>query len=330
MGFSEDVDAFARNMPRRRVRLLSGLGLGLIFCVDASATLCLRDPDIILLLVLRVAAMCLLGGLAVAVGSPQSSSVQIASLNEPLIPSTAKDVQGQTKRCKKLAPRRQVASAISVSCLLVCSSAAQFFVGLKALRFPGAERWQVVCFALMVLCINGESWFVERLVHVLTAEEGFLVPALHRHRLLLAKRAGAVCDMCEVKSEQMYFCSQCDFDVCPKCFARRDTSQAEGMLRGDRGVKDYHITRSTAQYLRQTWALIVAPNLLLITGALACLGLNSVAGLYLPSLQGELFDTMFVAHSVCRAGSDPESDSGSDTCEVLQQVGLPYVVSSRR
>lgn len=105
------------------------------------------------------------------------------------------------------------------------------------------------------------------------------------HRLIRAPRLGAVCDMCEEKSEQMYFCPQCDFDVCPKCFQRKDKSQAEGMLRGDRGIKDEHMQRTVGQYLGQAWSLVVAPNLLLLLCALGFLSLNSAMGLLLPGLQ---------------------------------------------
>merc|ERR1719424_387171 len=76
------------------------------------------------------------------------------------------------------------------------------------------------------------------MVNTQTAEEGFLVPEFHPHRLTFAANLPLHnCDMCRNKCSSMYRCQLCDFDACPACFNKKDKATGEGILRGDKGVK---------------------------------------------------------------------------------------------
>ncbi|KOO30462.1 ATP-binding cassette superfamily [Chrysochromulina tobinii] len=158
-------------------------------------------------------------------------------------------------------------------------------------------------FFMCVLLINAEAFVANRLVNVLCAEEGFLVPEFHQHRLFFTKVDGHVCDMCHNSSQNMYRCDVCDFDSCPACFNKKDKCTSEGIMRGDKGVRDV-LDVGRFEYLMRGVRLI-RPHLLLFLFALACLMGQSIASLVVPHFQGQIFDRIIEAHHVCT--DDPSS-----------------------
>ena len=189
------------------------------------------------------------------------------------------------------------------------STIAQVFVGVKCISFVGA--WpesetlltaQGALLGVTVALINAESFVVTRLINILTAEEGFLVPEFHEHRLFFtAGLPGHWCDLCRVPSNDMYRCRTCDWDACPACFKKKDKSTGEGVMRGDKGVKSSTDVGRWAYFRRAV--RLVAPHVPLFLVALGCLVATSVVNLFLPNFQGEIFDHVIDAHHSCTGGN---------------------------
>ena len=92
--------------------------------------------------------------------------------------------------------------------------------------------------AFGVLMINIEAFLLKRLINTATAEEGFLVPEFHPHRLRFRTNMSLhYCDLCRNKTKDVYRCHICDFDACPACFNKKDKATGEGILRSDKGIK---------------------------------------------------------------------------------------------
>lgn len=101
----------------------------------------------------------------------------------------------------------------------------------------------------------------------------------------------------------MYRCDVCDFDSCPACFNKKDKCTSEGIMRGDKGVRDV-LDVGRFEYLMRGVRLI-RPHLLLFLFALLCLMGQSIASLVVPHFQGQIFDRIIEAHHVCT--DDPSS-----------------------
>lgn len=186
------------------------------------------------------------------------------------------------------------------------------------------SRYPCVQGALMgasVLFVNIEAWLVKRLVNALTAEEGFLVPEFHKHRLYFRVDLPMHrCDMCRNQSRGgMYHCQMCDFDVCPACFNKKDKATGEGILRGDKGVKQgEHLTFT--QYLGRAMRLVL-PHIPLFVVAIACLASKSIINLFLPNLQGRILDHVVAARAACAANASAAlSDGTPDTAPACDEA----------
>ena len=86
-------------------------------------------------------------------------------------------------------------------------SASQVFVGIKCISFEGTWHESRAAMTLQgalrggsVVLINAEAWLANRIVHALTAEEGFLVPEFHPHPLYFQDTLLHHCDMCRAKT----------------------------------------------------------------------------------------------------------------------------------
>ena len=282
--------------------------------------------DTLVLLVIRVVCTLLLVVLAVTVGRPKLDDlVDNANRCQPCQPLLINAGEGQLHALSSAAKtehlesyeRRKIAAVkknVAVGCLFLVSSSTQIYLGIKVIKFTG--HWddggeaahavmtlQGTLFFICVLLINAEAFVANRLVNVLCAEEGFLVPEFHQHRLFFTKVDGHVCDMCHNSSQNMYRCDVCDFDSCPACFNKKDKCTSEGIMRGDKGVRDV-LDVGRFEYLMRGVRLI-RPHLLLFLFALLCLMGQSIASLVVPHFQGQIFDRIIEAHHVCT--DDPSS-----------------------
>ena len=346
MGFSEDVDAWARTQSRRQLVTVYVVALALSFFADVAtvmqiagnSTAALFDKlgdfkhdsaDIALLFGFRIATLVLLGAFACLVGVPRADErTQHAAMLEPLLhqPPSSRVDQAHVDHDQQIR-RADARKAVVLTASLVVTAAVQLHIGIKALSFEcGAddESRQATMFGLLVLLMNLETWLLHRLVHAITAPQGFSSPALHRHRLNFSSRPGSSCDMCEAKAPFMYYCPQCDFDVCSACFNKKDDTLGEGKLRGDKGIKRAG-EQSSLQFVRQAWVLLVLPNTTLILCAVSCLVANSAVGLLLPNLQGDLFDALFAGRASCVASHASDCTARKGT--FVRQIVLYALLS---
>ena len=85
-------------------------------------------------------------------------------------------------------------------------------------------------------------------------------PELHQHELTFNDKAlHHSCDLCRARiTRGSYRCNVCDFDCCPRCFARKDRRRGEGGLRGDKGMREERDVPPYEYFLRAL--RLVAPE----------------------------------------------------------------------
>ena len=235
-------------------------------------------------------------------------------LAEPLLESASnadsdKDPLGHTEdkeaeRSKFQAEQEQIAQLqlkarrrqnIFTGALFLVSTAAQIFLGVKCIQFRFSdELLQGLLMGSGVVWINAMTWSLRELVKSQRQADGIgyvRVPALHPHSLCLDARVfNHHCDVCgaRISDGRAYRCKLCDFDLCVRCFARKDARTAEGVLRGDKGVR-VEENVSTLGYFRRAVAL-ARREWLLFAGSMLMLLLNNLSQLVAPNLQGRILD----------------------------------------
>ena len=283
--------------------------------------------DVILIYLIRLAVISVLTCVAVHVGRPRLDDLIAAAegagtsplvinapglIGAPLLldhcPACDGDGEGASTSTRKPTAsargehlesfkRKKAADVnknLTIAAIFAISTASQVFVGIKCISFDGtwhdsksAMTLQGALLASCVVLINAQAWLAKRVVHALTAEEGFLVPEFHQHRLFFhANMPNHYCDMCRAPSTHMYRCEVCDFDACPACFNKKDKATGEGVMRGDKGVRDV-LEIGRVAYLMRGMRL-VAPHLPLLLLALSSLLANSVINVFLPNFQARV------------------------------------------
>jgi ABC-type multidrug transport system fused ATPase/permease subunit len=206
-------------------------------------------------------------------------------------------------RKEKATARKNLVCAL----IFLAATGAQIYMGIKCIGFdpgwserPNLQIVQIVLLIATLALTNLESWLCKRAVMVWTKEEGFFVPEFHSHRLFFnPNRPTAYCDMCRNRSRQVYNCPLCDWDCCPACFNKKDKATGEGIIRGDKGVKD--LGRVTFKsYIAKGFRLLL-PEMPIFTLALALLLGNSLVKLLMPNFQGSIMDAVVNAHHACVA-----------------------------
>ena len=174
------------------------------------------------------------------------------------------------------------------------SSALQIYCGVKCIGFRYTnEALHGSLMGLAVMWINVLSWLLRELVTASGQVAGALsakVAELHPHTLrFTSKCANHYCDVCGLRLDggKGYRCKLCDYDVCVRCFTRRDAAR-EGVLRGDKGVR-VESEISTMQYFRRALGLAWMQWPLLAT-ALVLLVANNATRLFTPHVQGAILD----------------------------------------
>ena len=286
--------------------------------------------DILLISVLRIVLLAALLVLGVYVGTPRLNDISDRGTVAPLLINSGEGQLHERSSAAKSShlesfdrqKNAEVRKNAVIGVMFSISTAAQIYTGIKVINFVGhwddgdaaakhIQTVQAVLFFSTVVVTNFEAFIANRLVGTLTVEEGFYVPEFHQHRLFFDKRHGHTCDLCGNSGEHWYRCNVCDFDACPACFNKKDKSTGEGVMRGDKGVRDNKVV-GRFEYLSRGIRLIW-PHLGLFLLALACLLAQTGASLYLPSLQGQLFDHIIKANHECtHSGSDSPACSSSE------------------
>eukprot|EP01125_Pyxidicula_operculata_P018213 TRINITY_DN6461_c0_g1_i2.p1 TRINITY_DN6461_c0_g1~~TRINITY_DN6461_c0_g1_i2.p1 ORF type:complete len:857 (+),score=171.12 TRINITY_DN6461_c0_g1_i2:240-2810(+) len=192
-------------------------------------------------------------------------------------------------RIKVLAERNRDALLwVTFIFLAVC----EVIVGIKSVVFSGTENITLaaIMFGLSVFVINVEVYLSRSLVEQITKDKGELFKGVHSHPLYYSdKVAGHICDLCRRRRiREAYRCEECDFDLCLDCTKRKNKDRGEGVLRGDKGVKE-EPEISNWEYLKKA-TIFVKPHIGIILIAFVFLAINSAANLLLPNYQGKILD----------------------------------------
>jgi hypothetical protein len=94
----------------------------------------------------------------------------------------------------------------------------------------------------------------------------------------------------QIKDGKAYRCKLCDFDVCVRCFARRDTVAMDGVLRGDKGTRQ-ETDLPPGEFVNRIIDLAKLEYVWLFF-ALISLGTYNLLSLLLPKLQGAILDSV--------------------------------------
>mmetsp|Transcript_25777 Transcript_25777/g.38159 ORF Transcript_25777/g.38159 Transcript_25777/m.38159 type:complete len:725 (+) Transcript_25777:119-2293(+) len=187
---------------------------------------------------------------------------------------------------------------ILLAVLFSLSVGTQVYVGLKCISFHyPSERNRMnrvgALMGLAVLWANVLSWSLRELVSKGYREDGMLVPSLHPHRLHLhATMAGHWCDVCstQIKDGRAFRCKLCDFDLCVRCYSRKDKLTMEGIIRGDKGARQ-DAELSSIEYFERAIRLVRTEWILFAVAMLSLCAFN-LFSLTLPKLQGSILDAV--------------------------------------
>ena len=175
------------------------------------------------------------------------------------------------------------------------STATQIYVGLKCNAFDWRRGDETLEAVMMCLSVLWDTVVVSvARVHITepTRDEGLFLPAVHAHPLFFdAGVARHHCDLCGTRIVRggAWRCKLCDFDMCPRCAARKDAATVgENVLRSDSGVKA-EARVSSRTYLGRALALCRHERPLFVV-AFALLMLYAFTNLALPNYQGKIID----------------------------------------
>lgn len=181
--------------------------------------------------------------------------------------------------------------------LFLMSTVYQVYIGMKCISFEFKnERRDGLLMGLSVLWVNIMTWILRELVVIITKEVGELIPALHPHRLFLnVALASHWCDMCstQITGGRAYRCKLCDFDMCVRCYAKRNRLAMEGQIRGDKGLREEK-TLTNKSYFSRALSLIRSEWPLFAVAILCLIGNNGL-GLISPNIQGSILDSVVQA-----------------------------------
>eukprot|EP01105_Mastigella_eilhardi_P013870 TRINITY_DN3160_c0_g1_i4.p1 TRINITY_DN3160_c0_g1~~TRINITY_DN3160_c0_g1_i4.p1 ORF type:complete len:703 (-),score=174.85 TRINITY_DN3160_c0_g1_i4:879-2987(-) len=264
--------------------------------------------DLVWLAAARCAALVALAWAAVSYGTPPefelpAEELECAGSREERFPSgrcaRESSVPGHADPVTQMFRDRREATVAAarlrnalLGAVFVCSALSEVYVGVKCVVFRfGWETFQASVLGIVVFLINVELWLCKIAVSTTTHEKGVLFPQLHHHKLFYDyTTAGHCCDFCRSAIREAYRCNSCDYDLCMECFKKKDKARGENQIRGDSGVKDVE-RPSNYQYLCSTLNFAKGSGWL-VTGAFACLTINSLAALLLPNYQGSIIDSV--------------------------------------
>ena len=192
----------------------------------------------------------------------------------------------------QLNKRTELKTTIILVIIFLINTSIQAFVGVKCVSFSFGRLSEGIAGSLLgiqVLYLMLESALSQWIVTAATKTSGHLIKQFHVHPLhYIDKLPGHYCDLCRSRMRRGYRCKMCDFDVCVSCFTSKDKSRGEGVLRGDKGVKEEKEITNTI-FMKRAFALC-RPQIHLFVVAFLCLIANSLAALLLPNYQGEILD----------------------------------------
>jgi ABC-type multidrug transport system fused ATPase/permease subunit len=187
---------------------------------------------------------------------------------------------------------------LCLAAVFAVNTVVSMYIGIKVVVFDFSTTriaLQAAMLGTAPVWINVEFVLVRYLVDEFTKARGQMFKGVHHHPLFLKPMPCNWCDMCreQIRERTGYRCDLCDFDVCNACAAKKDRSRAEGVVRGDGGVKEEKEVTSCAYFCRAM--RLAVPHSGTIAIAMCALLVNSGARIWLPNYTGEILDA--VVHS---------------------------------
>ena len=162
-------------------------------------------------------------------------------------------------------------------------------------RFTGSTAEQIA--SAILLCtlpvwINAQFFLMRTYVNEALKKQGRFFPGVHHHHLHLKNLPCNWCDLCHkrIQDRQGWRCHMCDFDVCNHCAMRANKSGAEGLIRGDKGIKEQKEVTSYKYFCRAL--SFTSKHISLVAITVACLLINCGTNLVLPHYTGRILDSV--------------------------------------
>ena len=161
---------------------------------------------------------------------------------------------------------------------LLCT-ACSVYCGIKCITFSftGSTAEQIA--SAILLCtlpvwINAQFFLMRTYVNEALKKQGRFFPGVHHHHLHLKNLPCNWCDLCHkrIQDRQGWRCHMCDFDVCNHCAMRANKSGAEGLIRGDKGIKEQKEVTSYKYFCRAL--SFTSKHIGLVAITVACLLIN--------------------------------------------------------
>eukprot|EP00927_Polykrikos_kofoidii_P056423 TRINITY_DN5053_c0_g1_i2.p1 TRINITY_DN5053_c0_g1~~TRINITY_DN5053_c0_g1_i2.p1 ORF type:complete len:970 (+),score=168.65 TRINITY_DN5053_c0_g1_i2:171-3080(+) len=203
---------------------------------------------------------------------------------------------------KKMEERKRMDAADFLRNILLAvgfafSSCISVYIGLKCVVFQydrGLESIQVVLLSFVLFLTNFEFFLLSNVVFESTKDEGELLPALHMHPLYFAPDLQShYCDNCEEEMRgpgyEAFRCRTCHFDLCARCYTRKDKPDSEGAIlpkSGDQALTTWGFFRRIVLMALDFWRLLS-----MTIGSLVAAQLLHVAA---PNIQGQMFDSIIM------------------------------------
>jgi len=187
--------------------------------------------------------------------------------------------------------RRDLLLAVGFA-LTTCISS---YSGLKCVVFHYDKRVEGIegtLLASVLFFTNLEFFLLYNIVLESTKDEGELLRNIHMHPLYFATDLKShYCDVCEEEMEGPHYaafrCRTCDFDLCSRCYRRKDKPGFKGAIlprSDDQSLSTWGYFRRIVDMAFDFWRLLLA--------TMACLVGAKVLQLVAPNLQGQIFDSI--------------------------------------
>jgi hypothetical protein len=200
--------------------------------------------------------------------------------------------QQRTLDVKKVALRNK---NVVFGIIFVLCTGSSVYCGVKCVSYNFRTTdffWHALVMGTLPIWINLEFFLLRVLSNTILKTEGRMFKGVHHHPMMLKQLPCNWCDLCHkrIKEKQGWRCHMCDFDVCNHCAMRENKAGAEGMLRGDKGIK---VTKEVTSYRYFCRALsLISAHYGYVAVSVMCLLVNCTTQLLIPNYTGKILDSV--------------------------------------
>ena len=217
-------------------------------------------------------------------------------IKEPLGPGRSRGQFTVLRQREKLSIKSKASrnKNIIYGFVFLMNTAFSVYCGVKCVGFDYQHNlfWGALVMGTSPLWINLQFFSFRLFVNEIVKLEGRLFAAVHHHAMHLKALPCNWCDLChkQIKEKQGWRCHMCDFDVCNHCAMRENKAGSEGLVRGDRGIKESEEITSYKYFCRAM--RLMATHRILVLVSFMCLLVNCATQLILPNYTGKILDSV--------------------------------------